>query len=82
MDSAQFFLWSYAKMKNKEIERESLLLEIQSRKEVLKKIENAYKRLKHQDYIMHNKRGTAFFISSPQNRSNIDIVTSRCSENY
>lgn len=29
-----------------------------------------------QNYIMHNKRGTAFFISSPQNRSNIDIVTS------
>ncbi len=29
-----------------------------------------------QNYIMHNKRGTAFFISSSQNRSNIDIVTS------
>ena len=29
-----------------------------------------------QNYIMHNKRGTAFFISSPQSRSNIDIVTS------
>ncbi len=29
-----------------------------------------------QSYIMHNKRGTAFFISSPQNRTNIDIVTS------
>ncbi len=29
-----------------------------------------------QKYIMHNKRGTAFFISSPQNRTNIDIVTS------
>lgn len=25
-----------------------------------------------QNYIMHNKRGTAFFISSSQNRSNID----------
>ena len=34
-----------------------------------------------QDYIMHNKRGTAFFISSPQNRSNIDIVTSDFAEN-
>lgn len=29
-----------------------------------------------QNYIMHNKRGTAFFISSSQNRTNIDIVTS------
>ena len=29
-----------------------------------------------QNYIMHNKRGTAFFISSPQSRTNIDIVTS------
>ncbi len=29
-----------------------------------------------QSYIMHNKRGTAFFISSPQNRTNMDIVTS------
>lgn len=29
-----------------------------------------------QSYIMHNKRGTAFFISSSQSRSNIDIVTS------
>ena len=30
-----------------------------------------------QNYIMHNKRGTAFFISSSQSRTNIDIVTSR-----
>lgn len=29
-----------------------------------------------QNYIMHNKRGTAFLISSSQSRSNIDIVTS------
>lgn len=29
-----------------------------------------------QNYIMHNKRGTAFFISSSQSRSNIDIVSS------
>lgn len=29
-----------------------------------------------QGYIIHNKRGTAFFISSPQSRTNINIVTS------
>lgn len=29
-----------------------------------------------QNYIVHNRRGTAFFISSPQSRTNIDIVTS------
>lgn len=34
-----------------------------------------------QNYIMHNKRGTAFFISSSQSRTNIDIVTSDFIEN-
>lgn len=29
-----------------------------------------------QGYIIHNKRGTAFFISSPQSRTNINVVTS------
>ena len=43
-------------MKNEELERESLLLEIQSRKEVLKKIENAYKRLKQQAEANYEKR--------------------------
>lgn len=43
-------------MKNEKQERESLLLEIQSRKEVLKKIENAYKRLKHQAEVNFEKR--------------------------
>lgn len=37
-------------------EREDLDLEIQSRKEVLKKIENAYKRLKHQAEANYEKR--------------------------
>ncbi len=43
-------------MKNEKQERESLLLEIQSRKEVLKKIENAYKRLKQQAEANYEKR--------------------------
>lgn len=37
-------------------EREAILLEIQSRKEVLKKIENAYKRLKKQAEANYEKR--------------------------
>lgn len=37
-------------------EREAILLEIQSRKEVLKKIENAYKRLKKQAEANYVKR--------------------------
>lgn len=37
-------------------EREDINLEIQSRKEVLKKIENAYKRLKHQAEANYEKR--------------------------
>ncbi len=37
-------------------ERDSLILEIQSRKEVLKKIENAYKRLKKQAEANYEKR--------------------------
>ena len=37
-------------------ERESTILEIQSRKEVLKKIDNAYKRLKQQAEAQYEKR--------------------------
>ena len=37
-------------------ERDALILEIQSRKEVLKKIENAYKRLKKQAEANYEKR--------------------------
>lgn len=37
-------------------EREDINLEIRSRKEVLKKIENAYKRLKHQAEANYEKR--------------------------
>lgn len=34
-----------------------------------------------QQYILHNKRGTAFFITSPSKRTNIEIVTSDYIEN-
>ena len=39
-------------------ERDAILLEIQSRKEVLKKIDNAYKRLKQQAEANYEKRKT------------------------
>lgn len=41
---------------NEKKERDTLILEIQSRKEVLKKIENAYKRLKKQAESNYEKR--------------------------
>ena len=56
MSSAYIFFRGVIMTDKEKQEYEAILLEIQSRKEVLKKIENAYKRLKKQAEANYEKR--------------------------